>query len=407
MSPSQDGPELRGLRPEEAPAFVRAFRAAFGGVPDEADLAASVARLEVERSHVAVVGEELVGTASALGLHLTLPGGTEVGCAGVSLVSVRTDHRRRGLLRHLLGRVLEDAVDRGEAVAALWASETPIYDRFGFAPAIPTVELQIDRAHAGLRRDGPWREIRLVDRDEARAAFPPIRERVRKERPGMLSRADGSWDGLLRVEDRPRGDAGPRQHALLPGLGYAVFRLEPGWTAGAPTGTVRVQELHALTPDAAAALWRFVTDVDLAVTTVAGRRAVDDPLLALVADEGRTRVARDWPLQLRVLDLEAVLSARSAATDDHLVLEVADPYLPRNAGRWLLTGQDGGLSVEPTSAAAELHLDIRDVAAVVLGGNRTTQLAAAGLVEEQRAGAAARLDRLLQVDVAPWHDYMF
>jgi len=48
-----------------------------------------------------------------------------------------------------------------------------------------------------------------------------------------------------------------------------------------------------------------------------------------------------------------------------------------------------------------------EVAAVLLGGQRTTQLLAAGLVQEGRRGAAARLDRLLQVDVAPWHDYMF
>jgi predicted acetyltransferase len=52
-----------------------------------------------------------------------------------------------------------------------------------------------------------------------------------------------------------------------------------------------VQELHALDPEATAALWRFVTDVDLATTTVAGRRATDDPVLALVADEGRARVS--------------------------------------------------------------------------------------------------------------------
>jgi predicted acetyltransferase len=407
VSASEGGLELRHLQPGEVPAFVRAFRATFGGVPDDADLAAAETNIEAARSHVAVLGGEVVGTASAFSLALALPGGAEVGCAGVSLVSVRADHRRRGLLRALLDRILDEARDRGEPLAALWASETPIYDRFGFAPAVPTVEIRLDRDHAALRREGPWRDIRLVDRVEARAAFPPIRDRARTGRPGMLRRADGSWDRLLREEPQPPSGQGPRQHALLADRGYAVYRREPDWTAGAPTGTVRVLELHALDPEATAALWRFVTDVDLAGTTVAGRRAIDDPILALVADEGRARVARDWPLQVRVLDLPAALTARATAADDRLVLEVADPLVPANQGRWAVVAADGHLTCEPTSGAADLHLDIRAVAAVLLGGQRATQLVAAGLAHEHRAGSAARLDRVLQVDVAPWHDYMF
>ncbi|MFU8841103.1 MAG: GNAT family N-acetyltransferase [Nitriliruptoraceae bacterium] len=407
MSAAGAGPELRRLEPDEAPSFVRAFRAAFGGVPEEVDLASAASSIEVPRSHVAAHGGQVVATASAFSLALALPGGAEVGCAGVSLVSVRGDHRRRGLLRALLDRILDDARDRGEVLAALWASETPIYDRFGFAPAVPTVEVRLDRDHAALRREGPWREIRLVDRGEARAAFPAIRSRARETRPGMLSRPDGSWDRLLRDEPQPPSGQGPWQHALLPGRGYAVYRLEPDWTAGAPTGTVRVQELHAVDPEATAALWRFVTDVDLASTTVAGRRAIDDPVLALVVDEGRARVVRDWPLQLRVLDLPAVLNSRTAAWDGRLVLEVADPLVTANDGRWAVVAADGRITCEPTSVSADLSLDIRAVAAVLLGGQRTTQLTAAGLVDEQHAGSAARLDRLLHVDVAPWHDYMF
>lgn len=407
MSPDAPGLELRRLRDDEVPAFVRAFRAAFGGAPDEADLDSASTSIEVARSHVAVAGDEVVGTATAFGMTLALPGGDEVGCAGVSLVSVRTDHRRRGLLRDLLGRVLDDARDRGEAVAALWASETPIYDPFGFGPAIPTVEIRIDRAHAALRLEGPWREVRLVDREQARVAFPAIRDQARAGRPGMLTRSAGSWDRMLREEPQPPAGMGPRQHALLPGRGYAVYRLEPGWTDGAPTGAVIVQELHALDPEATAALWRFVIDVDLASTTRAGRRPVDDPVLALLSDQGRARVGHDWPLQLRVLDLPAVLAARSAAADDRLVLEVTDPLVAANHGRWLLVGEAGRLACERTDRAADLHLDIREVATVLLGGQRATQLKAAGLVQAHRPDAAARLDRLLQVDTAPWHDYMF
>jgi hypothetical protein len=89
------------------------------------------------------------------------------------------------------------------------------------------------------------------------------------------------------------------------------------------------------------------------------------------------------------------------------VLEVVDPLVPANHGRWVVAGADGRLTCEPTTVEADLHLDIRADRDRAARRSAHTQLAAAGLVHERRPGVAARLDRLLRVDVAPWHDYMF
>ncbi|MFO7962139.1 MAG: GNAT family N-acetyltransferase [Nitriliruptoraceae bacterium] len=399
---------LRAITEEEVEPFLRTFWAVFGGAPDDRDLARARRRLEPERCFVAVeLGGEVVATAGAHSFTMALPGGGEVGAAGVTLVAVRADHRRRGVLTALLRRLLDQARERGEAVAALWASETPIYGRFGFGPAIPTVELTLDRTHAALTVHGPVDEVELVDTAAARAAFPVLRDEVLGERAGLLRRPAAFWDDLLDPEAAPPRGAGPLQLALLPGRGYAIYRLEPEWTAGAPTGTVRVQELHATDTPAAAALWRFVTDVDLASTTVAGRRPVDDPVLAMVLDQGRARVAVDWPLQVRLLDPVQVLTTRHYAADDTLHLDVADAFFPDRSGRFELAVEGGRASCVRTEGAADLELDVGALSTVCLGGVRATQLVAAGQVVERVPGAASRLDRLLATPLAPWHEFMF
>ncbi|MEX2551099.1 MAG: GNAT family N-acetyltransferase [Nitriliruptoraceae bacterium] len=401
-------PQLRSIDPDELERFVTAFRAVFGGQPDEQGMARARLRLETDRAFVGVDQHgEVVATAGAFSFRMSLPGGGQTGCAGVSMVSVRTDHRRQGLLTRLMGLLFEQARERGEPLAALWASEAPIYGRYGFGPAIPTLELTFERDHAGLQIPAAPGLVELVDRATARRSFPPIRASVATTRPGMLARSEGFWDSILDEEQNSSSTTGPRQHALVPGRGYALYRLKPEWTAGAPTGTVEVSELHALDPEAAAALWRFVTDVDLAATTVAGHRPPDDPALAMVRDTVRTRALFDWALQVRVLDVAGALAERGYATDGTIVLEVADAQIPEQDGCWQLHVADGEASCTRTGERPDLRLDVSSLSTVYLGGVRTTQLAAAGRVVEVTPGAAGRLDQMLATPLAPWHEGMF
>ena len=75
-----------------------------------------------------------MGAASAYTVRLTVPGG-EVAAAAVTGVGTRPDYHRRGILRALMRRQLDDIRERGEPVAVLWASEGAIYQRFGYGMA--------------------------------------------------------------------------------------------------------------------------------------------------------------------------------------------------------------------------------------------------------------------------------
>ncbi|CAM5662444.1 GNAT family N-acetyltransferase OS=Streptomyces microflavus OX=1919 GN=G3I39_05655 PE=3 SV=1 [Streptomyces microflavus] len=69
----------------------------------------------------------------AYSFRLTVPGARRC-LAGVTAVSVAGTHRRRGLLRTMMRRQLDDVRSWGEPLAVLTASEPAIYGRFGTGP---------------------------------------------------------------------------------------------------------------------------------------------------------------------------------------------------------------------------------------------------------------------------------
>src|SRR6266508_4099116 len=123
--------EIRPTSAEEYPAFARAVERAFSGHPTQEELDVWRMVHEPARSLAAFDGTEIVGTAGAFTLSLTVPGG-ELPMAGVTAVGVAATHRRRGILTSLMRRQLEDVRELGEPLAGLWASEGPIYQRFGY-----------------------------------------------------------------------------------------------------------------------------------------------------------------------------------------------------------------------------------------------------------------------------------
>lgn len=74
-----------------------------------------------------------VGASATISFGVTLPGGGTVKMAGVTATGVIATHRRRGYLRQMMQAMFESALDRGEPLAMLSASEGSIYRRYGFS----------------------------------------------------------------------------------------------------------------------------------------------------------------------------------------------------------------------------------------------------------------------------------
>ena len=145
------------------------------------------------RMHAAFEADQIVGGAGAFPFELSVPGGS-LPCAGVTAVGTQPTHRRRGVLRSMMDAQLRDVHERGEPIAALWASEETIYGRFGYGLASWAGQLHVQHEwDAFVEPLEPAGAVRFVTPEEARELFPPIFDAVRRERPGIPSRSDAWW----------------------------------------------------------------------------------------------------------------------------------------------------------------------------------------------------------------------
>ena len=88
----------------------------------------------------------IVGGAGVFPFTMSVPG-ARVATAGVTVVGVLPTHRRRGILRAMMRKQLADVHERGEPLAALWASEGSIYGRFGYGLASLSGSVDVRREH--------------------------------------------------------------------------------------------------------------------------------------------------------------------------------------------------------------------------------------------------------------------
>jgi predicted acetyltransferase len=352
-------------------------------------------------------GTEVVGTFGTLATSVSLPGGGRLPAAAVTAVGVAQTHRRRGLLRSMMEVGLDEAVEHGEPVALLWASESAIYPRFGFGAAVPGVVHRLDRAPAFRDPVDPGL-VRAASLEDAEHEWPEVFERLRDQRGGCVTRNEAQWRlGMLEDPPDERDGASGRRLVHVPGRGYAAYRVTPGSEPSTlPEGEVRVQELVATDPEAEAALWQHVCDIDLTTRVVAWMRPPDDAITELLVDPLRARTSVGPPLYARLLDVVAAFEARTYHVADRLTIAVDDPVRDQS-GTYRLDAHPEGAEVRRVGDTPQLTLPIETCAAVWLGGTRATQLHAARRLVEHEPGAAARLDRLLAVERLPWTPFEF
>ncbi len=396
VRPTRDAAEFKGA--------VGAISHYFGGGPDD-DRAERFGRvLPLERMHAAFDGEQVVGGAGAFPFELTVPGGP-IRCGGVTVVGVLPTHRRRGVLTAMMRAQLQDIRERGEPIAALWASEEVIYRRYGYGLASLAGEISLASGYRGLRDPpDPTASARLISLDEAKTVVPPIYDRVRARTPGMFGRTDAWWE-LRNLADPPdRRQGGGEKNCLVLELdgtpaGYAFYRLFPKFEHGSAAGHAEVIEAVADGPTATRELWRVLLGIDWVATVKAFLLPIDHPLLHQLHYPRRMQMRVGDGLWVRLVDVGAALSARAYGGEGAVVLEVDDDFLPENAGRWRIA--DG--TAERTDDDPDIALGVAELAGPYLGGFSFSELVHAGVARERREGGVARADALFTTGAPkPW-----
>lgn len=347
-------------------------------------------------------------------LTLVLPGADgshHVPCAGLTWVGVHPDHRRRGVLTAMLRHHFEQVhAEPSTHVSALHASEPAIYGRHGYGLASLELEVRLGR---GTTLTAPGH-------DEAAAAITtrmttiseqglPARLRachLAAVEPGSVVGSLGYYERICRQLPEELRDKEPWRvlFARRDGedVGFAAFRRTEKWEHARPDGTLEVWTVVGA-PATRLALLRRLVDFDLISTVKVGTVGPGDPLL-LWAGGPRATAGIDTydSLWVRLVDLPEALMDRAWSAPCDVVVDVADRSAPWNAGSWRIHADaDGTASVERTTADADLRLPVEALGGAYLGGGSLLDLARAGLVTEQRAGAARELWHAMRTDVTP------
>ena len=407
---------LRPATAEEWGPFRQAMSDAFGETPTEPYLTTPPPTAELDRSLGLFEDGRVLATAGIYSRTLAVPGAV-VPCAGVTWVSVAPTVRRRGVLTEMMRRQLTELhEEEREPVAALWASEFPIYGRFGYAPAAYRGGLTGRLERLRLRPDvdlGTGR-VDLVDKETYRHGAVPVHDAVHRLVPGNLARDGRWWDRLLLdLPDERNGATALRflLHRETDGTvtGYAAWRMKESWDdgTGEPQGTLIVEEVRALSTAAYASLWKVLLSVDLVRTVQVSMASPDDPLRSLVTDARALATRPVDSLWVRLVDVDRALSARRYPAPIDMVFEVRDPFCDWNTGRWHVWGHPAGAFCDRTDRDPDIVLGIEELSSVYLGGVSLATLQAAGRVTEVSPGAVTLASTAFGWPVTPWCPDMF
>jgi predicted acetyltransferase len=402
---------FRAIVPDELDDFFATLSVAFSDPrpdPDEVETDKKV--VELERTFAAFDDDRIVGCAGVYTQRMVVPGGARVPTAGVTMVGVVPTHRRRGILRELMVMMLDQAAERGEPMASLFASQGAIYGRFGFGHAAHHLELDIALDHlTWAKGTEPSGRVTLHTRDEALPVMRRIYERAIEYRPAALEVDDtwmdvGFWES--KKDDERVFYAIHEDDAKTPDA-FAMYGIKHEWPRGLPSSEVKVRRFVATTPDSYIGMWRYLCSIDLMARVKVDLRPVDEPLQWLVEEPRALRPLLEDALFLRPVDVAAAWSVRGYAGSGSLVVQVDDAFRPDAAGTFLLEVDDGAGTCARTDREPDLRCSANAVGSTYVGGVTWTTLAGANRVHEATPGSLARADALFRSDMAPWPAFYF
>ena len=364
-------------------------------------------RVEIDRLLICMDGDTIAGSGGADSFDMTLPGGAQVPVAGVAYITTAATHRRRGIHRNIMKRIHDDARERGDAAAILWASQSSLYGRYGYGNAIPVHDWQIDLRHGRFAHAPDWSGSYVkAEREDAIPLMTEAYERARMQRPGMISRTQKRW--LYEVHPVHSKDEFfiiYMESGLALAYARYIIRKSPDDEF---KGTLHVVEAVAANDAAHAALWRFLLDQELVNRLTSYTRPTDDPLVWMLAEPRRLRQTLTDAVWMKMLDVHAMLEQRTYAVEDTLTIQVIDAETDDARTFTIDCGLEGA-TCHNTNASPDLTMNEAELAAMYWGTVECSMLANIGLVEvsARTPDAALRADAIFRTSPAGWNPYHF
>jgi predicted acetyltransferase len=274
--------------------------------------------------------------------------GAQVPTAGVAGVAVEPERRGSGYLARLFGAAFDEARDRGDVISTLFPSAPGIYRGLGYdvVGSFDDVDVPLQNLGRIAAPDGvATRRAAVADYD----AVVAVHRAWAAAQNGPVSRAErpfwtppekyfADYTGVTLAVDGS-GDV----------VGFASWIRGEGYTPA--TAVMEVDDLIALTPAAARALWRTIGSFSSVVGTARLSTSGLDPAWLVLPDLTST-VHAAHPYMLRILDVAGALSGVESPLEGARV-----PFAVRGgqdlAGAWTLTVSDGVTHLERDAVAIE------------------------------------------------------
>lgn len=307
-----------------------------------------------------------------------LPGGRTLPTVGIASVAVQAEARGRGLLTPLFAAGFDRARQLGQPISTLYPTAAGIYRRFGYevVGSLEARELSVS-ALANVKEPQGISLRRATVADLA--ALRELYAAWAAEKFGPLTRTGPALP--IWSDDYFTGEA------------TVTLAVDPAdrvvgcvrWTRGSgydpASSVIDVEDLIALSADAARALWRLLGSFG----SVSGRVEVELPAgdIALgVLPSEPTPPTTEHRYMLALLDVPAALGARPGVPGltAQLPFTVTGGFAEGVDGSYVLEASDSELRCDRSASEAGPTFHARGLAALYGGAQRCADLRAGGLL---------------------------
>ncbi|MFC1900374.1 enhanced intracellular survival protein Eis [Chloroflexota bacterium] len=387
--------EIRPARPEEMDELKRVAHASL--------LITISAEINPELTLCAFKDGKLATSYAAWELTMRLNGG-DIPVAGVTVVGTLPVYRRNGYLRKITTTHFETLYNQGKfPIAALHASRSAIYQRYGYAVIQTRNSYNIEPRYLeftsispanGSFRESGKDDLKLLDK---------LYQSFIKDRTGYLIRTDDMWQtnvltlhhdrGLMTTviyeeEDKP--------------LGYIIYITNFAQEARKRLShNLNIREIVWLSTSAYRAIWDYFKRMDLVINIAWSGVPVDDPLPHLLLEPRMLNATSDAGLMGRIIDIEKALTGRGYDEESTLNFEVIDELCPWNKGRWKLETSTDGSAIKRTNEEPQLSMPVSTLAMLYFGQISATEASRMGRLDVLKPEALSSWDKIMRTRYKP------
>lgn len=301
-------------------------------------------------------------------------GGKSIPVGAVRAVGVAPDLRGFGISTHMLTHMLHELHDAQVPLASLYPSTQQVYRKVGFEQAGTRIGYLINTHDIGIQ-DRPLdvKEADLSDTETFRTLYNQRAQRT----AGHLDRSAWMWEHrILTPRQNPSAYLFQRDGQTE---GYVIYTQR--FKKHIVDGEFHIRDMVIATPAAARGIWSFFAGQRSSIQRVIWFGGVQEPMFVWLSDQLH-EIHEQWRWMLRLVDARAALQARGFAPHikAELHLDIHDPLLPWNHGRFICHIEGGEVQVKP-GGEGHIQIDIRALAAVFSGYWSATDALSTGLIQ--------------------------